>query len=186
MAGERLDPDEVPVGDVVARLGERSFGWVLLFFAVLSLLPVPGGGMFTALPLFWVLGQMAMGYPQVRLPGFITRRRVNRRNWRRLVMRMSPAIRPIERLLRPRMEHFLTRRNERLLGAFQCLTAFALFLPVPLSGFIPAAALVITALGLVERDGLVTLLGAVLGFVSVLVTAAVAAVIFFGLLAVAP
>lgn len=183
VAGERLDADEIAIGEVVTKLGERSFGWLLLFFAVLSLLPVPGG-MFTAIPLFWVLGQMALGYPQIRLPEFITRRRVNRRGWQRLVLRMTPVIRPVERLLRPRMEHLLTPRNERLLGALQCLTAFALFLPVPLSGFIPACALVIAALGLVERDGLVALVGAGVGFVSIVVTAAVIAVVFIGVHAV--
>lgn len=185
VAGERLDPEEVAVGEVVARLGERSFGWLLLFFSVLSLLPVPGGGLFTAIPLFWVLGQMALGYSQVRLPEFITRRRVSRRGWRRLVLRFTPVIRPVERLLRPRMEHLLTPRNERLVGALQCLTAFALFLPVPLSGFIPASALVITALGLVERDGLMVLIGLGAGFVSVVVTAAVIAALLLGVHAVA-
>jgi hypothetical protein len=85
---------------VVANLGERSFGWLLLFFAILSLLPVPGGGMFTAIPIFWVLGQMALGHPRIRLPEFVTRRRVSRRGWRRLVLRMTPVIRPVERLLR--------------------------------------------------------------------------------------
>ncbi len=184
VAGERKDADEISVAEVVAKLGDRSFGWLLLFFSVLSLIPMPGGGIVTAIPIFVVLGQMALGYPQVRLPDWVTRRRVNRRTWQRLVMRMTPVIRPIERMLQPRMEHVLSPRNERLIGAFQCLTNFALFLPVPLSGFIPAAALVITGLGLVERDGLVVLIGVGLGFVSIVVTAAVIAMVFFGVQAI--
>ena len=173
VAGERTDADDVAIGDVVEKLGDRSFGWVLLFFSVLSLLPIPGGGMFTAIPLFWVLGQMALGYPRIRLPDFVTRYRVNRRTWQRLVLRMAPVIRPVERLLQPRMEHLFNGRNERALGAFQFLTTFALFLPVPLSGFVPAAALVVTGLGMVERDGKVVLLGVALGFVSIIVTVVV-------------
>ncbi len=180
VAGERLDADEISIAEVIAKLGDRSFGWILLFFSVLSLLPIPGGGLITAIPLFWVLGQMAMGYPQIRLPAFITRYRVNRRTWQRLVLRMAPVIRPIERMTRPRMEHVFTPRNERMLGAFQWLSAFALFLPVPLSGFIPAAALVVTGLGLVERDGKVVLIGVVLGVVSIVVTATVVAMIVLG------
>ncbi len=179
-AGERSDADEIAIADVLDKLGDRSFGWVLLFFAVFSLAPLPGGGLVTAIPLFWVLGQMALGYPQVRLPDFISRRRVDRRAWQRLVMRMTPVIRPVERMLQPRMEHLFVSRNERLLGAFQCVTAFALFLPVPLSGFIPAAALVVTGLGLVERDGRVVLIGVALGLVSIVVTAISVALIFRG------
>lgn len=180
VAGERNDADEISIAEVIDKLGDRSFGWILLFFSVLSLLPIPGGGLVTALPLFWVLWQMAMGYPEVKLPAFITRYRVNRRTWQRLVLRMAPVIRPVERMTRPRMEQVFTRRNERMLGALQWLTAFALFLPVPLSGFIPAAALVVTGLGLVERDGKVVLIGAVLGVVSIIVTAIVIAMIVFG------
>lgn len=180
VAGERHDADDISVAEVVDKLGERSFGWLLLFFAILSMLPIPAGGLITAIPLFWVLGQMALGYPQIRLPGYITNRRVNRRAWQKLVMRMAPVIRPIERILEPRLEHLFTSRNERLFGAFQCLTAFALFLPVPLSGFIPAASLVISGLGMVERDGRVVLVGVGLGVVSILVTAIMVALIVLG------
>lgn len=184
-AGERCDADEVAIAEVLDKLGDRSFGWVLLFFAVFSLAPLPGGGLVTAIPLFWVLGQMALGYPQVRLPDFIARRRVDRRAWQRLVMRMTPVIRPVERMLEPRMERLFVPRNERMLGALQCVTAFALFLPVPLSGFIPAAALVVTGLGLVERDGRVVLIGAALGVVSIVVTAAVVLAMILGVRAFA-
>lgn len=180
VAGERTDADDISIAEVVAKLGDRSFGWVLLFFAVLSLLPIPGGGMITAIPLFWVLGQMALGYAQIRLPVFISRRRVNRRTWQRLVLRMAPVIRPVERLLQPRMEHVFTHNNERMLGALQWWTAFALFLPVPLSGFVPAAALVVTGLGMVERDGKVVLLGVALGILSIIVTAVSIGLIFYG------
>src|SRR3546814_15936958 len=71
---------------------------------------------------------------------------------------MKPVLRPLERIIRPRLAWLFERHSERLLGAFLFLVAFALFLPIPLSGFIPAFALFIAGLGLAAHDGVVTLL----------------------------
>ncbi len=184
VAGEWRDADTVTVAEVVNKLGDRSFGWLLLFFAILSMLPIPAGGLITSIPLFWVLGQMALGYPQIRLPAYISVRKVNRRAWQRLVLRMGPVIRPVERMLQPRLDHLFSPRNERLVGAFQCITTFALFLPLPLSGFIPATSLVITGLGMVERDGRVLLIGLGVGVISILVTVFMAALMVLGVEAI--
>jgi hypothetical protein len=58
--------------------------------------------------------------------------------------------------------------------------ATALFLPIPLSGFISAFALFITAVGLAERDGSITLLGLGIGAAAIGVTLAAAATIVIG------
>ncbi len=102
---------------------------------------------------------MALGLRQVRLPGFITRRQVNRKTFQRVVLRLRPLIRPIERVVRPRHEYVFAPGPERALGVFLFCVAVALFLPIPLSAYGPAIALFVTGFGLVERDGLVTLVG---------------------------
>src|SRR3546814_15055608 len=83
---------------------------------------------------------------------------------------MKPVLRPLERIIRPRLAWLFERHSERLLGAFLFLVAFALFLPIPLSGFIPAFALFIAGVGLAERDGVVTLLGLAIGPSSIAIT----------------
>ena len=62
---------------LVDTLGERSFGWCLVIFSLINLLPVPvGTNMITSIPVIAVTAQMALGYDRVRLPGFITRRQM--------------------------------------------------------------------------------------------------------------
>src|SRR3546814_16692804 len=106
---------------------------------------------------------MVLGFSYVALPRFIAERRVSRRGFQRIVLRMKPVLRPLERIIRPRLAWLFERHSERLLGAFLFLVAFALFLPIPLSGFLPPFALFIAGLRLAERDGVVTLLGLPLG-----------------------
>jgi hypothetical protein len=57
--------------------------------------------------------------------------------------------------------------------------------PIPLSSYLPAIALFVAGIGLVERDGVVTLIGAAFGVVSIVVTATVTGLIVAGVLAVA-
>jgi hypothetical protein len=183
-AGRRAETDLVSISTLIAGLGDRSFGWSILLFALLNLVPMPFG-MVTSLPLILLTGQMAAGFEHVRLPAFITRRRVNRKAFQRVVLRLKPLIRPIEKIVRPRHVWLFQPKNERLFGFFLLAVSLALFIPIPLSGFIPATALFVTAFGLVERDGIVTLAGIALGVLSIIITLTMVGVLLAGAQALA-
>ena len=171
----------VPLGRILADQGQRSFGWSILLFSIVNLLPLPfGSNVVTAIPLLLLTGQMALAYPFVRLPAFITRRAVSRRGFQRVVLRLKPLLRPVERVIRPRPPDLFGLEAERWIGGFLFLVSAALFLPIPFSGLISATAMLVTAMGLLERDGVVTLLGLGLGLVAILVTAAAATALFLG------
>ena len=175
------DASAVPLGSVLTDLGNRSFGWSILVFGLLNLIPMPiGSNMITALPLLLLTAQMVLGFSHVRLPASINQRCVSRRQFQRVVLRMKPVLRPLERIIRPRLGWIFQPRCERLVGAYLFLVATALFLPIPLSGFIPAFALFITGVGLAERDGAITLLGLAIGLVARGVTIAATVTIFLG------
>ncbi len=178
------DPDrsaEMTLADLVASLGERSFGWSLLVFALINMLPLPfGTDMITAIPVLVVTVQIALGYEELRLPGFIARRRISRKGFQKLVLRLGPVLRPIERILRPRLARLFARDAERLLGAFLFIVGLALFAPIPLTGYLPAAAIALVGIGLIERDGVAILAGCALGLVAIGVTIGLGMVVFHG------
>lgn len=179
-------PDPITIGELIQSLGDRSFGWSLLLFGLFNLIPMPiGSNMITALPLLWLTGQMAIGFDYVHLPQFLTRRSVDRRAFKKVVMRLRPAIARIERIIHPRMKYLFTPYYERLMGIFLFVVAFNLFLPIPLSGYIPATSIFVTSFGLIERDGWVTVAGLVIGAISILVTTAVVLAFVFGFDAIA-
>jgi hypothetical protein len=169
------------LGELVESLGERSIGWSMLVFAIVNMLPMPvGSNMVTSIPVMIVAAQVALGYDRLRLPAFVANRRVSRKGFQKLVLRLGPVMRPIERVLRPRLEFVFGPRAERLLGVFLLVVALALFAPIPLSGYLPAAALAIAGIGLIERDGLLTLGAVVLGVVAIAVTIVVGAALVVG------
>lgn len=164
------------LGNLLSELGETSFGWAIVVFSLLTLLPLPpGSSLITALPLLVTTGQMALGYPHVRLPGPLARLQIDQPRLRGTVLRLRPVTRRLERVLTPRYTGLFARRNERALGLVLFLIAFALFLPVPLSGWFPAISLFIFGVGLVEQDGLVAGIGLALGSLSVMLTAVIVA-----------
>jgi hypothetical protein len=183
-AGKPFDPDETSIGTMILGLGDRSFGWTILLFSLVNMVPMPvGSTLITAIPLLLLTGQMALGLQHIALPDFIKRIRISRRRFKGVVVRLKPLFRPIERIVRPRLLWLFSRRNERLAGLMLFAVAAALFLPMPGSGFVPATALLISAIGLIERDGMVLIGGMVLGVISILVTAAVATALLAGLMA---
>lgn len=162
------------LGNLLTALGEKSFGWAIVVFSLLTLLPLPpGSSLITALPLLVTTGQMVLGSPHVKLPGPLARLRLDPIKLRRTVLRLRPVTRRLERVLTPRFKPLFARRNERVLGLALFLIAFALFLPVPLSGWFPAFSLFIFGVGWVEQDGLVASVGLALGAASVLLTATI-------------
>lgn len=180
-ASDRAHRADMSLAELVVTLGDRSFAWLIVVFALVNLIPMPiGSNMVTAIPLILVTGQMAWGLPQVRLPAFLMRRQVSRKGFQKLVLRLGPLIRPVERILRPRHNYLFDPRLERALGVFLLVVSLALFLPIPLSGYLPATALFVTGVGLVERDGLVAVGGLALGVVALGVTVAVGAMIVLG------
>lgn len=172
------DVERVTIGELLSDLGERSFGWCLIVFGVVSLLPLPiGSNMLTALPLLWIAGQMAAGYRYVHLPRFMTERALKRQTLRATIHRLRFFIKPLERIAHPRRLEMFTPKRERLLGFALLLLSLALFLPIPLSGYGPAISIFIIALGLVERDGLVVQIGLAAGLLAVIITAVVGGLI---------
>jgi hypothetical protein len=178
------DPDHserMSLAELVASLGERSLGWALLVLALVNLLPLPmGSDTITAIPVLIVTAQIALGYDELHLPGFIARRSIGRKRFQKLVLRLGALFRPIERVLKPRLPWLFEPPGERLFGGWLFVVAVFLAAPIPFTGYLPAFALCLAAVGLIERDGFVALAGAALGLVGIGVTVTAATVLLAG------
>jgi hypothetical protein len=173
--------ERMSVRELIDTLGDRSFGWCVIVFALLNLIPLPiGANMVTSLPLILVTAQMALGMERVRLPDAVMRRTFNRRAFQKLVLRLGPLMRPIERMTGLRLPMMFSPVQERVLGAFLLVVSLALFLPVPVATWLLAISLLVSGIGLVERDGLITVGGVLLGCLSIAVTVTIGIVVLHG------
>jgi hypothetical protein len=98
------------------------------------------------------------------MPDFLLRREISYDLLQRLVGTAAKFYRKVEKLVRPRM-HFLQRWPGMInLMGFMIMTGgFLLSLPIPppfpLTNTIPGLAIIFMALGIMERDGVCTLIG---------------------------
>ena len=77
---------------------------------------------------------------------------------------LAPAFRWVERASRPRLLWLV--RRERLIGLVCLYLSVVLILPIPLLNAPPAASLGAVALGMIQRDGALVVLG-ILGAIAV-------------------
>lgn len=164
--------DRIAVSDLLAALGDRALAALLFVFAVPNVLPVPPGtSAILGAPLVFLAAQLALGH-RPWLPAVIARRTMTRTDFAALVRRIGPWLARAEQLLRPRAVRLALPPMEYLVGLVCLLLAIVLVLPVPLGNMLPALAISLLALGVLERDGAWVLAG--------LATAAVSAVVVSG------
>lgn len=175
---------------MAAAFGDRALGALIFVFAVPNLLPLPpGSSALLGAPLLLVAFQLALGRRVLWLPPFLATRTVSRELLLAVTARIMPHLRWVERLLAPRIDVMFSGPAECLMGLAAFVMALVLFLPIPFANALPAAALSLFALGLMQRDGLAVLLGwlvaGLTGFVVFLISGAllIAVEAFFGALA---
>ena len=172
---EGFKGERVHLADLNSRLGERGFGLLLLLFALPVTLPVslPGLSTVLALPLVFLSLQMLQGRSAPHLPGWLARRSLRQRDLTAFASYAVPWLKRLERLLRPRWSWLTDHRVEPLLGGLCLVLAVILLLPIPLVNMLPALAVCLMALGLMEKDGVLVALGLGAALTSLVLTSAV-------------
>lgn len=155
------DPDPtVTVGEIVHRFGRRAFGALLFFFSAPNWLPLPpGSSTFLALPLVLLTPQIAVGIQGPWLPRFIDDREMKRPDLAKNLRRLIPLLQRIEKVSRPRLGFLFGAVGDRVIGLTCFALALVLLLPIPLGNMAPAAAIAAFGLAMVQRDGILALIG---------------------------
>jgi hypothetical protein len=171
--------DEVRLDDIIDVLQDRVYGLVFLALAIPNM--IPGVALLLGVPLVIVSVQMVLGWPKPKLPGFIGRRAMKTADFRLFIAKAEPWLLRAERMLRPRGMLIFSPLGERLLGLVVLVMSVILTLPIWGANFVPALAICLIALALVEFDGLM----AVLGLVAAAAGVAIAWGVIYGALKVA-
>ena len=168
LAGDR-SKDRIFVSDILRAMEDRAVVALILLFALPNVLPVPPGtSAILGAPLLFVTAQLALG-KKPWLPRAIARRSVATADFAALMNRAAPWLARAERLLRPRLQVLARPASEQLIGALCVVLALILFLPIPFGNMLPALAISVLALGVLQRDGVWVLAGVATAFVSIAV-----------------
>ena len=156
------------VGQMLEQFDSRAFGAMLLVFGLLNCLPLPpGSSTILSLPILLLAPQVAWGSDIPWLPRKLIHHPLKRDDLRGLFRRLTPVVRRMELVTRPRLEILFGPIGERLIGVVCTLLALVLVLPIPLGNLAPGATVAVLALALLQRDGLMVLLGYLMAAVSV-------------------
>lgn len=160
----------VTVGHLMEHFGGRALGGLLLIFGLACTLPLPPGGttIFGA-PLVLLAPQLVFGSRQPWLPAKVRRGSIATADLKRGLPRVLPWLERVEAVSRPRLSFLFGPIGDRLIGLTCTLLALVLILPIPLGNILPAAAVTVLALALVQRDGVLALFGYGLAAASVTV-----------------
>ncbi len=166
--------ERVSVGHLLDTMRDRAFGALMFIFALPNILPAfPGTSIVLGAPLILLSAQLALGRSSPRLPRILRDRSVTKGDFEALVVRTVPWVFRAERLLKPRVSWLTAKPCEQVMGALCFLLAVILVLPLPLGNVLPAFAICVLSLALLERDGLAVLAGVLLGLIAIAVVSGV-------------
>ena len=169
--------ERISLAEMIHAFGMRGYGLLIVLFAIPNLLPIyiPGWSPIFGIPLALVCLQMALGYPEPRLPRFLTARTMAIADLRKIVTGAVPRLQKIERWLHPRPSILTTRFGERLIGAYGVWLALLVIVPLPGTNLPTSLSCAIMAIGFMEQDSRVIIGGALFGvFASALAVAIIA------------
>lgn len=145
--------DYISISELIAGIKTQALALLLILFALPNILPSPPGttAIFGA-PLVLLTLQMALGRG-IWLPKLVLNRAVPRAGFRSLLGKALPYFGKVERLLRPRLLPLTSPLAQRGLGALMVVLSVMIMLPIPLANTAPSIAIILIAIGMVERDG---------------------------------
>ncbi len=165
------DPAEVlRLRELLTGLGRRGFGMLLLIATLPAFIPIPIGGAISG-PLSMLIGaQLLVGMHRPWLPDFLARRGPHRHALVKFNRGISPWLGRLEKFIRPRLPQLIRHRASVMFtGLLLFLLGLLLSLPIPLTNYIFGALLLLFALALLERDGVLMLIAWIAGSIGVAV-----------------
>lgn len=164
------ETEHVTLGWLIENLRERSFGIVMLILGLVALIPGASGiiGVLLMIPAF----QMILARKGPIFPGIVARRRIPKARLARLIARINPVLRRIERVVRPRWATPF-EATQRAVGFVVLLLAATLLAPIPFSNIVPALVIVLLSFAYLEEDGIALCIALVAALASLASAAAI-------------
>ena len=176
---QALTTDRVSLAEIDRGLGDRGLGVLMAIFAVPNIFPstVPFGNVITGIPMILLTVHLVLGWRQLVLPPSLAGRSIAAQTLKSFAPKLASVLARVEPLLKPRLSVVSGPLAERIIGVIALILSILSALPIPFGHMVPALALMVIGLGLIEHDGAAILLGAALG----LVGAVVFGLVLFGL-----
>lgn len=156
------EKESLCIQDIIGLLKERVFGLSILLFCIPNCLPIPnvaGLSAITGIPIIIIGLEMMAGRTHLWLPAMLGQRRIKGKMFAKFLTTSIPWMDRIEKFLHPRLHLLSGKHAQRALGLMFVILAALMSLPIPFGNFLPGFAMALMAIGLIERDGVMIMLG---------------------------
>lgn len=166
----QLTQERISFSMLLEAFHERGFGFFLFLFALPAALPVPAFGLNTiiALPLLLLTAQQAIGRHTIWVPNRFKAKTISKARIDGFVLKATPWIKRLEIFIKPRLAFVTQGVSSYFIGIMGFLMALAVSIPLPLTNTIPSFGIAMMAIGVLMRDGLAVIFGAVIGMLWVI------------------
>lgn len=172
--------EKVTLEEFFALAEERIFGFLFVILALPSALPIPAPGYSIpfGVAMFFLAMQLVIGRDRPWLPEKMLKGSMKLETVQSFVKKGTPWIEKLETVTKPRLSFVCHGFPGRvIIGIAIALMSISMMIPIPGTNTAPAIGIFITAFGLLEDDGLISLFGL---FVCSLAATLTTGIIIFG------
>ncbi|RIJ30691.1 exopolysaccharide biosynthesis protein [Henriciella mobilis] len=146
------------------RLDERAFGAALFILALPCCIPfLYGVPQVVSLPMMVLAGQMVAGREEPWLPQKFGQRMIDKKGLTRTAKGGRKWFGWLEKIARPRLTFLMGARGERIIGLFLVFFCASILVPLPSTNTVPGFGVAVVAFGLMARDGILVIIGSIIG-----------------------
>ncbi len=166
--------------EILKLFGDRGTAFLLFLIALPAALPVPAIGIcvIIAPPLLFLTFQQMLGKKVIWLPNKVKLKEFSTTSLTSVIDKAIPITEKIEVLMKPRLGFLTTYQSTIIIGFLGFIMSLSVLLPIPLTNTVPSMGIAIMAMGVLMRDGLAVIAGAIIGLTWVLLL--VITTIYFG------
>ncbi|HHP7232436.1 MAG TPA: exopolysaccharide biosynthesis protein [Xenococcaceae cyanobacterium] len=174
---------QVTLGEILALAEERIFGFLLVILALPSALPFPAPGYSIpfGIAMFFLAIQLILGRQTPWLPEKMLKGSMKLGMVQGLLKKGIPWLKRIEAIAKPRYSSICTSLPGRvILGSAIALMSISMMIPIPGTNTLPAIGIFITGFGLIEDDGVISLIGLVISTIAAALSISIIMAVVWG------
>lgn len=162
--------DNIKVGTLLKSIDSGGFALLNLIFSIILMIPLPPPiAIIAGLIVMFLSFQMIIGMKEVWLPKIITEKSIKRTTLTVIVEKSTIYLYKLERFTRRRFTFVSNPITERIIGAFIFFLAGITLTPIVFANTIPGLAIILISFGMINKDGLMVIIGFIVGIFSIFV-----------------
>ncbi|HSQ97966.1 MAG TPA: exopolysaccharide biosynthesis protein [Rickettsiales bacterium] len=162
--------DNIKIGVLLKSVDSGGFALLNLIFSIIIVVPTPPPiATISSLIIIFFSIQMIIGLKEVWLPKFITEKSIKRTTLALIVGKSSLYLSKLEKFTRRRLTFMNSDIAEKIIGLILFVLAVVSLTPIIFANSIPGLAIIMISFGLLNKDGLIIILGFATGFVGIFI-----------------